>query len=141
MHMSSDKLRHKQEKGKLEFDMFLPEFTILLHVCLTFLPIYHIIIITQTTSNQQIHTIRLKLIPNLRTHANKATTNTWTNIRSKPKSETEATMENKLNGRVTMKHNNMLPEATMEVVTPSTLHICVLIIKETLMWKTTNLPN
>ena len=74
MHMSSDKLRHKQEKGKLEFDMFLPEFTILLHVCLTFLPIYHIIIITQTTSNQQIHTIRLKLIPNLRTHANKATT-------------------------------------------------------------------
>jgi len=39
-------------------------------------------------------------------------------------------MENKLNGRVTMKHNNMLPEATMEVVTPSILHICVLIIKE-----------
>ena len=50
------------------------------------------------TSNQQISTIGLKLIPNLTMHANKATPNTSTNKRSKPKAETEATMENELNG-------------------------------------------
>ena len=41
------------------------------------------------TSNQQISTIGLKLIPNLTMHANKATPNTSTNKRSKPKAEKE----------------------------------------------------
>ena len=58
------------------------------------------------TSNQQISTIGLKLIPNLTMHANKATPNTSTNKRSKPKAETEATMENELNG------NRRIPDAT-----------------------------
>ena len=74
--MPSDKVRHKQEIRNSQFDLFSLEFTILLHVSLTFLPIYHIMIITQTTSNQKIPTIGLKLIPYLTMHANKATTNT-----------------------------------------------------------------